>query len=115
MCTRYFIERIAILRRYIKILPVPQNYLENDNQKPNNYPNLQVSKPKQKERFTTSSKIVGNRLDKSTSKAFRNQALVRYGNNMEKMRETQELKAWEAAKAENEAKYEKYLKEMGEI
>jgi len=110
------LKRIAILKRYIKTLPVPQNNFENPNQKPNNSPNLQVSKPKQRERFTfTSSKIDGNKSGKSTSKAFREQALVRYGNNMEKMRETQELEDWEAARAENEARFQEHLKEMQKI
>jgi len=110
------LKRIAILKRYIKTLPVPQNNFENPNQKPNNSPNLQVSKTKQRERFTTtSSKIDGNRLGKSNSKAFRGQALVRNGNNMEKMRETQELEDWEAARAENEARFQEYLKQMQKI
>ena len=114
---KILLKRIPILRRYIKTLPVPQNNFENPNQGPNNnYPNPEVSKPKQRERFTTtSSKIDGKRLGKSNSKAFRGQALVRNEKNMEKMRETQELEDWEAARAENEARYEEYLKEMQKI
>lgn len=120
VCARkILLKRIPFLRRYIKTLPVPQNNFENDNQGPNNnqnYSNPEVSKPKQTEKFTTtSSKIDGKRLGKSNSKAFRGQALVRNEKNMEKMRETQELEDWEAARAENEARYEEYLKEMQKI
>jgi len=104
-CARnILLKRIPILEQYINTLPVSQNNFENINQGPNNYPNFQVSKPKQKERFTTSSEKDGK---KAQSKLLRGMNLGHstFQNSKRQMQEEQNLEAYKAQQAEEEYRY----------
>jgi len=76
---KIYLEEISILEQYINTLDLPQN---NNNENNNeNYPNFQVSKPKQKERLANMQKIKDSRtqkgIERENSKSLREANLGR--------------------------------------